>query len=154
MRSASKSWETLRLVTAGLTLCGVLVGCSPITRSYGYTPSELDLAELTVGSDTKESVALSIGSPSNASMTDQNTWYYFSSLHRTNGAFTPQEVERQIVAISFTESGSLANVERFGLQDGQVVTLSRRVTNPAVRNSTFLRQLFDSLGNIPTDQFL
>ena len=95
-----------------------------------------------------------MGSPFVDGLTNGNTWYYVSSTQRTNGAFTPKEIDRQVVAITFTEGGDLANIERFGLAEGRVVTLSRRVTNPAVQNSTFLRQLFDSLGNIPTDQFL
>ena len=35
--------------------------------------------------------------------------------------------ERQVVAISFNESGTVTNVERFGLERGQIVVLSRRV---------------------------
>lgn len=144
----------IRAVALIAGLCGLAAGCSPITRSYGYTPTELDLAALTVGEDNRASVAAAVGSPFASGMSDAGTWYYVSSLQRTNGVFTPQEVDRQIVAISFTEDGSLANIERYGLEHGRVVTLSRRVTDPAVRNTTFIRQLFDSLGNIPTDQFL
>ncbi|MEM8957291.1 MAG: outer membrane protein assembly factor BamE [Pseudomonadota bacterium] len=151
MRNDRTLLRTTGLIAA---LCVMLAACSPITRSHGYTPSDLDLAQLTVGKDTRDSVAQAVGSPFVDGLTDSNTWYYVSSVQRTNGAFTPQEIDRQVVAITFTEAGDLANIERFGLQEGRVVTLSRRVTNPAVQNSTFIRQLFDSLGNIPTDQFL
>lgn len=150
-RGEMAGWRAWSFAVA---VCAGLAACSPITRSHGYVPSDLDLANLTVGKDTRDSVSEAVGSPFSAGLQNGNTWYYVSSVQRTNGALTPKEVERQIVAISFTESGSLSNIERFGLQDGRVVTLSRRVTNPAVQNSTFLRQLFDSLGNIPTDQLL
>lgn len=150
-RDARAHFRTTGIV---IVLCGSLIGCSPITRSYGYTPSNLDLAELTVGKDTRASVAQAVGSPFVSGLSDTNSWYYVSSVQRTNGAFSPKEIDREVVAITFTDSGDLANIERFGLEEGRVVTLSRRVTNPAVQNSTFLRQLFDSLGNIPTDQFL
>ena len=151
--AAGGSSACIRVIAAGLAL-SLLVSCSPITRSYGYAPSELDLAELTVGQDTRDSVAQAVGSPFASGLSNANTWYYVSSVQRSNGAFTPREVEREIVAITFTESGELANIERYGLEDGRVVTLSRRVTDPAVQNATFVRQLFESLGNIPTDELL
>ncbi|MEM1360133.1 MAG: outer membrane protein assembly factor BamE [Pseudomonadota bacterium] len=139
---------------AAVGICLFIAACNPVTRSYGYTPNEFDLAELKVGEDTRQSVAEAVGTPQTAGLENEDTWYYFSSLFKTSGAFTPKELERQIVAITFTEDGELANIERFGLENGQVITLSRRVTNPAVQNSTFVRQLFDALGNIPTEDIL
>lgn len=141
----------LRRAILASACVAIISACSPIMRSYGYTPSDLDLSELTVGKDNRESVARAIGTPQASGLSNENTWFYASSLYRTNGLFTPEELEREIVAVSFTESGTLANIERYGLENGQVVTVSRRVTNPAVQNSTFVRQLFDSIGSIPLE---
>ncbi|MBC7156656.1 MAG: outer membrane protein assembly factor BamE, partial [Rhodobacteraceae bacterium] len=44
-------------------------------------------------------------------------------------------------------------VERFGLRDGEVVALSRRVTETNVRGVTFIRQLIGNIGNLRADQF-
>ena len=40
---------------------------------------------------------------------------------------------REIVAITFDDSGVVRNIERFGLEDGNVVALSRRVTDSNVQ---------------------
>ena len=40
------------------------------------------------------------------------------------------------------------------MEDGQVITLSRRVTASSVRDTTFLRQLMGNIGNISADQFI
>jgi hypothetical protein len=44
-------------------------------------------------------------------------------------------------------------VERYGLEDGQVVLLSRRVTTDNTAGVGFLRQLFGNLGRIDPSQF-
>ena len=51
-------------------------------------------------------------------------------------------------------NGQVENVERFGLEDGQVVALNRRVTTSNTRGVGFLRQLFSNIGNIGAGQFL
>ncbi len=48
----------------------------------------------------------------------------------------------------------VTNIERFGLERGQVVRLSRRVTTENTQGVGFLRQAFGNLGRInPGDLF-
>ena len=70
------------------------------------------------------------------------------------GAFAPREVDREVVSITFTEDGVVENVERFGLEDGKVVAISRRVTQPNIKGLTFLRQLFGSIGRLRADSII
>jgi len=85
---------------------------------------------------------------------DQSGYYYVSSKFRHFGAMAPKEIDRQVLAISFDAAGVVSNIERFGLQDGNVVVLSRRVTDNSVRDSTFIRQLLRSFGNVNAGDFL
>ena len=59
----------------------------------------------------------------------------------------PEVVERQVLAISFDEQDMVQNIERFGLEDGQIVPLARRVTSTSVEGKGFLRQLLGNIGN-------
>jgi len=59
-----------------------------------------------------------------------------------------------VVAISFNQAGVVENVERFGLEDGRVIVLSRRVTEANVKGISFLRQLFGSLGRLSAGDLL
>lgn len=120
--------------------------CSPVIRNHGYVPIEEDLAQLSVGVDTRESVVATVGPPTSGGVLNESGFYYVASQFRHFGALAPQETDRQVVAISFDSNGLVSNVERFGLEDGQVVALSRRVTDSPVQNSTFLRQLLGNLG--------
>lgn len=42
----------------------------------------------------------------------------------------------------------MTNIERFGLEDGQVIQLSRRVTESSVQDIGFLRQILSNFGRI------
>ena len=64
------------------------------------------------------------------------------------------EIEREVVAISFNEAGVVENVERFGMAEGRDITISRRVTDSTIKGVSFLRQLFGSFGNFTADQLL
>ena len=50
--------------------------------------------------------------------------------------------------MTFNESGTVANVERFGLERGKVVPLSRRVTESNVKGLSVIQQLLGSFGRL------
>ena len=133
---------------------GGLVACQPIYRSHGYVPSDSDLAMLVVGQDTRDTVGDFVGRPSSAGVLEDGGWYYVGSRWREVGWKKPEEISREVVAISFDEGGVVQNIERFGLQEGRVVTLSRRVTDSNIKGVTFLGQLLGSIGNVNAGQFL
>jgi outer membrane protein assembly factor BamE (lipoprotein component of BamABCDE complex) len=141
----------MRAAAVGLALLA-LAACATITRNHGYVPPDADLALIEVGRDTRETVAATIGRPSTSGLLNDVGWYYVQSRFETVGGRAPLEVDRQVVAITFTPEGVVENIERFGLEDGQVVVLSRRVTTPNVKSQGFLRQLFGNIGRIDTSQ--
>ena len=140
-----------------VSLIGAVVAvtaCSPIIRNHGYIPVAEELALIQVGVDTRETVVAAVGPPTAGGVLDGSGMYYVSSKFRHFGALAPQEIDREVLAISFDATGVVANIERFGLEQGRVVTLSRRVTDTGVRDSTFVRQLLGSLGRIDAGDFL
>ncbi|WP_323042658.1 outer membrane protein assembly factor BamE [Gemmobacter sp.] len=149
----AKAITGLRMALAGLALLA-LGACAEIIRNHGYTPSDEDLAAVTVGKDNRESVAAKVGRPSAGGLMADSGWYYVQSRWSHRGARAPQEVDRQVLAISFDTGGRVANIERFGLQDGQVVALSRRITESNVRGVGFIRQMMGNLGRFDAGQFI
>ena len=133
---------------------GVAVACTPLVRNHGYIPLEEDLAQIVVGQDTRETVQERVGPPTSGGVLRESGFFYVASTFRTLGALAPQEVTREVVVISFSDTGVVSNIERFGLEDGRVVALSRRVTETGVQDSTFIRQLLSSIGRIDPGQFL
>jgi outer membrane protein assembly factor BamE (lipoprotein component of BamABCDE complex) len=130
------------------------VACTPIIRNHGYMPNEEDLSLINVGVDNRETVAAALGTPSAGGVISGGDFYYARSQWKTVGARAPREVDRQVLAISFDEGGTVSNIERFTLEDGRVVTLSRRITDTSIRNLSFIRQLLGNIGRLSADQLL
>ncbi len=128
--------------------------CTPVFRNHGYIPAEDELTQVTVGKDTKDSVASKVGRPSVEGLLNDNGWFYVQSRFKTLGPRQPEEIERQVVAISFDDQDRVANVERFGLEKGEVVTISRRVTSTSIKQIGLIQQLLGSLGRLRADQLL
>ncbi|MDE2792367.1 MAG: outer membrane protein assembly factor BamE [Paracoccaceae bacterium] len=125
----------------------IFTSCSPVIRSHGYVPTESDLATLQVGVDNQEDVTEAIGRPSFSGDNTTGGWYYLASTVVEFTYRRPEIIDRQLVAISFDDRGVVRNIERFGLEDGRVVALNRRVTDDPVAAPGIIRQL---LGNIGT----
>lgn len=127
-------------------------GCSAIYRNHGYVPTDEDLALIVVGKTTREQAAVAVGRPSAEGLLEGAAWYYVGSRWKHFGPLAPKEIERQVVAISFSARGIVTNVERFGLEKGEVVTLSRRVTDSNIKGVSFIRQMMGNIGNIAPGQ--
>ncbi|MEL6608200.1 MAG: outer membrane protein assembly factor BamE [Pseudomonadota bacterium] len=127
-------------------LAVTVAGCAATYRNHGYAPTDDELSAVIVGVDTRASVEEVIGRPSTEGVQTDSAYYYLSSRRRHFGPQEPRVIDRQLVAISFDGQGVVSNVERFTLEDGRVVPLSRRVTDDNVQNTTFLRQLLGNLG--------
>ena len=132
----------------GLLALLVAVACSPVYRTHGYVPTDEELALIEVGRDTRDTVAMAVGRPSAAGLLNDLGWYYVQSRWKTGGVRANVEEDRQVVAITFTEDGVVENVERFGLEKGRIVPISRRVTESNVKGASLLRQLFGNIGGL------
>ncbi len=139
-----------RRTMLGLTMLmvGLTSACAPIYRNHGYVPADDALTLIEVGTDTRETVAEKVGRPSASGLLNDVGWFYVQSRWREGGVRPPQELERQVVAISFAEGGAVSNIERFGLEQGRVVPLSRRVTDSNIKGVSFVRQLLGSIGKL------
>ena len=134
----------------GIAMAAMLAtsACVATYRNHGYIPPQDQLDEIVIGVDTRDSVAETIGSPSSAGLLDDSGYYYVRSRMRNLAFRATETVDREVLAITFNGDGTVANIERFGLEDGRVITLERRVTESSVVDRTFLRQLLGSFGRL------
>lgn len=145
--------QKLRRVVACIALL-MLAACTAQYRNHGYAPSDSQLSEVLVGVDTRDTVLDVVGPPTAGGVLNDGGYFYVQSRFRFYGPTAPREVERQVVAIRFDPQGVVSNVERFGLENGRVVALSRRVTQDNVRDTTFIRQLLGSIGRFNAGDFI
>jgi outer membrane protein assembly factor BamE (lipoprotein component of BamABCDE complex) len=147
----SGQWRRAGLALAAAAL---IAGCSPTFRTHGYAPSDSELTQIEVRRDDREAVEAAFGRPGATGLMTDGAWYYVQSRYRLMGARAPQEIERQVVAITFDRQGRVENIRRFGLEEGRVVVLSERVTESTVRGLGLIRQLLGNLGRFDPGQFL
>ena len=133
-------------ISALIVVALVLSACTTQFRNHGYVPNDAELANIIVGSDTRETVASLIGRPTAQGLLDNSGWYYVESRFRHFAYQAPREISRQVVAISFDARGRVSNIERFGLQDGRVIVLARRITKSSVGRIPLLRRLLGNIG--------
>ncbi len=129
-------------------------GCTTMYRNHGYVPIEEDLAKIVVGKSTRDQVAEAVGKPSSTGVLEGGNWYYVGSRWKYYGPFRPEEIVRQVVAITFDPRGIVENVERFGLERGEVVVVSRRVTETNIKGIGIVRQLMGSVGRVNAGELL
>jgi outer membrane protein assembly factor BamE (lipoprotein component of BamABCDE complex) len=140
----------LKTVFRGMVMLlalGAMTACSATIRKHGYVPPDEQLAEVVVGVDTRDSVAETLGLPSSSGVLNDGGYYYVSTRMRHYGAAEPKPVSRDLVAVNFDKNGVVTGVQKFGLEDGRVIPLQRRVTSSSIEDKTFLRQLIGNLGN-------
>jgi outer membrane protein assembly factor BamE (lipoprotein component of BamABCDE complex) len=144
----------------GISLAGALVlalllpSCSPVFRNHGYVPPESVLSQLAVGGQTRDEVIATLGRPTTAGVVGDQSLYYVQSRFREFAFLPPREIDRQVLAVSFTPDGRLGNIERFGLEAGRVVRLSPETTAEVFANRTFINQLFNNIGNFDAGALL
>ena len=145
MRTTGRATKAALTATVLTVVLGVSA-CAPQYQNHGYIPPQEDLDQITVGVDTKDSVAETVGVPVSSGILEDSGYYYVRSRKRALGFLAPQEVERQVVAISFNNAGVVDNIERFGLERGRVILLERRVTDSPSTRKPFLSQLLGTIG--------
>jgi len=129
------------------------ISCTPVYRNHGYTPSEAALANLVVGVDTRATAEETLGVPT-ISDTETGRLYYISSRWRHYGMNPPEPISRDIVAVALDSAEVVTNVSRYSLEDGEIVALTRRVTDGGTEEISFLQQLLGNIGRFDASDIL
>lgn len=144
----------MRVVAFVALAVGLLAGCSRLEERIGYVPDDAALEAVVVGRDTRDTVPIIIGRPSARGVISDDGWYYVRSDYERFLWREREEVDRQVVAVTFDDAGVVSNVERFGLEDGRVVAINRRMTESNIEGASILRQLFANVGTFNAGDFL
>lgn len=152
----SKNWFFISFIRI-IILASInvsLLSCSQVVQNHGHIPLTSELKMIRVGFDTKKSVQELIGRPSTTGVLRNKSWYYVSNTMKQYGWKEVKEIKRVVVAIRFSESGVVENIEQFSLVDGQDIKISSRVTGTKVKDNTFLMQLMGSFGRLDVPEML
>jgi len=123
-------------------------------RTHGYVPPQEDLDNVIVGVDTRDTVNDTLGVPTTFGAVKDGNYYYVRSQFKQLGMFKPEEISREVVSVSFDDKGVVRNIERFGLENGEVIVLEHRVTETSVPDLGFIRRLISTIGGPSASQFI
>jgi outer membrane protein assembly factor BamE (lipoprotein component of BamABCDE complex) len=138
----------MRRLVPVLLISVALSGCTAVITNRGYVPDPVSVASITVGADTKPTVAQKLGNPSTMATFGSDVWYYISAREEQSAFFAPIVTERKIIAVEFTPEGQVANIRHYGLQDGRVVNFVSRETPTRGKELTILQQLFNAVPGV------
>ena len=105
-----------------------------------------DVDALIVGVDTRDGILEVIGLPSTGGVLTNDALYYVRSRVHHRGYVRPNEVNRDVLVLSFDDRQVLSNVERFGIEKGKLVRLEHRVTEAPGGDRGVLEQIIGSIG--------
>jgi outer membrane protein assembly factor BamE (lipoprotein component of BamABCDE complex) len=130
-----------------LVIALALCGCEATVIKHGTQFHDGDLQQIQPGM-TQEQVRMNLGTPATTAVVNNGqAFYYISSTQSQTSFFLPTEKDRQVVAVYFTQGGTVERVANYGLQDGKVFDyVSRTTPAPGGRDEGILKMLFRNLG--------
>ena len=138
------------IILWGLLLMGTVAACTPTRDVIGYMPNATQVAQITPGTDTKESVLEALGSPSSIATFDTDRWYYISRTIESVAFFTEVVLEQSVVAVDFTPLGIVSGVRAYTLDDAQQIVPVDDTTPTLGRELGLLQQLLGNIGRFNT----
>ena len=132
----------------------LILGCSEQYRKHGYIPSEEELSSVSVSQDDKNTVIKKLGTPSIGGILSDGNIYFVQSKVLKNSIRASKPVDRQVLVLSFDDKGKLDNIQKFGIDKGQIVILDYHTTPSGLKNMSFLFRLFQNVGGPSAESLL
>jgi len=104
------------------------------------------LKELTPGTSTKADVTALIGSPTEKTIFDDNTWLYITEVTRPRIGRTLGVLDQQVVVLTFDDRGVLTGEKRLVQDDAVPVSVASRTTPSPGTEASFMQQLLGNIG--------
>ncbi len=133
-------------IFASLIGATALAGCSVEIEERGYVYDQRDFDQIKPGFSSEAEITELLGTPSTVSTVDGMTWYYISSTFEKLMFYTPEEVDRKVVAVYFDDTKTVEEVGYYGLEDGRIIDFRTRKTPTRGKELTVLGQIFGNLG--------
>lgn len=110
----------------------------------GNMPEDSKIAKIAVG-QSKNEVRDILGNPSSVTGLSDDHWIYMSSTQRKIAFLRPDEIDREILALSF-EKDKVSKIEKFDLADSNDIGIDGGETKTADSNVGFFRKYFGGVG--------
>ena len=125
-----------------------LAGCTRVTSPQGYVADAALVAAIQPGIDNRDSVAGTLGRPTFTAQFDPNAWYYVSRDTRQFAFADPKPVQQMVLEVRFDANGTVASVQRTGLETVVSIDPWGEKTPTLGRKRSFFGELFGNIGQV------
>lgn len=139
--------ELSRRLAAVASLVLIVAACSPTVEHRGYIAKPGAFNQISNGMSKLEVEGV-LGSPSTtASVKYQgDSYYYITSVTESRAFLTPNETNREVIAIRFNQQDQVTSFAQYGLEDGRIIDVNSRQTLVAGEDTSFIKKLFRGIG--------
>jgi outer membrane protein assembly factor BamE (lipoprotein component of BamABCDE complex) len=142
----ARAYPSLRSFALAALVGIACTACAETITKHGHLFQESELKQITPGMSS-EQVKTSLGTPTTtASVGSGSAFYYISSVEGQSMFFAPTEKDRRVVAVYFSQLGSVDHVAQYGLKDGKVFDYVKNETPAHAKDEGILKALFRNLG--------
>ncbi|MBT05540.1 MAG: hypothetical protein CMM32_01270 [Rhodospirillaceae bacterium] len=121
-------------------------GCQPRITTHGFMPRTDLIERLQLGEQSKNEIAVLLGSPTIIGTFDQDIWYYVTQTTENKFFFKPEIIDQEILALTFNEAGVLVSLEEKSMLDAIRIEPNAQQTPTVGRKLSLLQQLFGNFG--------
>ncbi|MBS3960879.1 MAG: outer membrane protein assembly factor BamE [Sandarakinorhabdus sp.] len=136
-----------RLILIPLLLAGA-AGCTRIQNNQGYIADEELVASVQPGVDNRQSVERALGRPTMSGQFDDNVWYYISRNTSQLAFARPVPTSQLVLIVRFDPDGTVAAVERRGLELVADISPHGDETPTLGRETGLIEDLFGNIGQV------
>jgi outer membrane protein assembly factor BamE (lipoprotein component of BamABCDE complex) len=125
-----------------------------MVQTHGYRLDPETLAQVEPGQTTREEVLQLLGSPSSVATFDRSTWYYITQRTERMSFYQDEVVAQDVVAIRFSDQGTVEDIGFRGIDDAEEVELVERETPTSGNELSVFEQFIGNIGrfNLPRDE--
>ncbi|MDO4162489.1 MAG: outer membrane protein assembly factor BamE [Pseudomonadota bacterium] len=110
----------------------------------GNIPAKEKIAEIHLGQN-KQDVMNILGAPSLTTGLSDDHWIYMASTVKKVAFFRPEELERNVLAVSF-DNNKISKIEKLTLADGNNLGIDTDITKATEQEQGFFRKYFGGVG--------
>jgi len=130
-----------------LAFAALLAACEPTIANRGNILEPDKLAEVKVGTSTREQVATTLGTPTEISTFDDKIWYYVGRQTEQYSFLDPEVLKQKAIEVRFDDQGVVTALNNLDLSEAHDVTTVDRRTPTYGNDDTLVRQLLGSLSH-------
>ena len=124
-----------------------LAACTPTVVSRGYLLDSDKLAEVKIGTSTREDVATKLGTPTQTGTFDDKVWYYIGRQTEQYSFFDPKVTKQKAIRVTFNDEGVVTALTDLNLDQSQDIASVERATPTYGNDNTFIKQLLGNLSH-------